>query len=129
MLLSSINIGVKKMGHFESANTDDPRLTPVQLKIVQAIDESLQRDGHSPSMQEIADGDWVVVRRQDSADNGDIVAAMVDSDTEEGKGATVKTYRRRDGHAWLIPHNPAFTPIPADNASIIGKVVAVLRRT
>jgi repressor LexA len=247
VLLSSIDIGVKKMGHFDSANSDDPRLTPVQLKIVQVIEESLRRDGHSPSMQEIADGaglastssvsyqlsklerqgvvareprrprtiklcrrpglvrrrfvstdrgpgqggdadgdalaqvpmmgriaagtgvtatelpdevlplprllvgygdlmmltvtgesmsgaaiadgDWVVVRRQDSADNGDIVAAMLDSDTEESKAATVKTYRRRDGHAWLIPHNPAFTPIPADNAGIIGKVVAVLRRT
>lgn len=233
------------MGHFDSPRSDDRRLTPVQLKIVQVIDESVQRDGHSPSMREIADGaglasvssvsyqlsrleeqgvisreprcprtiklrrrpgwvpparadrgpeqradageqalaavpmmgriaagipttaieraedvlplprmlvgygdlmmltvtgesmtgaaiadgDWVVVRRQDSADNGDIVAAMVDSDTEEGKAATVKTYRRRDGHAWLIPHNPAFTPFPADNATIVGKVVAVLRRT
>lgn len=235
------------MGHIDSPRSDDRRLTPVQLKIVQVIDETVQRAGHSPSMREIADGaglasvssvsyqlsrleeqgvitreprrprtiklrrrpgrmrprfadadrgpeehadasdqalaavpvmgriaagipttaaelpedvvplprmlvgygdlmmltvtgesmtgaaiadgDWVVVRRQASADNGDIVAAMVDSDTEEGKAATVKTYRRRDGHAWLIPHNPAFTPFPADNATIVGKVVAVLRRT
>jgi repressor LexA len=76
----------------------------------------------------IADGDWLVVRRQASAENGDIVAAMVDSDTADGSEATVKTYRRRDGHVWLIPHNPAFTPIPGDDATIIGKVVAVMRR-
>jgi repressor LexA len=76
----------------------------------------------------IADGDWLVVRRQASAENGDIVAAMVDSDTGDGAEATVKTFRRRDGHVWLIPHNPAFTPIPGDDAVIIGKVVAVMRR-
>ena len=76
----------------------------------------------------IADGDWLVVRRQASAENGDIVAAMVDSDTGDGAEATVKTFRRRDGHIWLIPHNPAFTPIPGDDAVIIGKVVAVMRR-
>jgi repressor LexA len=76
----------------------------------------------------IADGDWLVVRRQASAENGDIVAAMVDNDTGDGAEATVKTFRRRDGHVWLIPHNPAFTPIPGDDAVIIGKVVAVMRR-
>jgi repressor LexA len=76
----------------------------------------------------IADGDWLVVRRQVSAENGDIVAAMVDSDTGDGSEATVKTFRRRDGHVWLIPHNPAFMPIPGDDAVIIGKVVAVMRR-
>src|ERR1700712_1228097 len=48
----------------------------------------------------ITDGDWVVVRQQQVADNGDIVAAMIDGE------ATVKTYRRRDGHGWLLPHNP-----------------------
>jgi repressor LexA len=42
--------------------------------------------------------------------------------------ATVKTYRNRDGHVWLLPHNPAFDPIPGDNATIMGRVVAVLRR-
>jgi len=76
----------------------------------------------------IADGDWLVVRRQASAENGDIVAAMVESDAADGFEATVKTFRRRDGHVWLIPHNPAFTPIPGDDAVIIGKVVAVMRQ-
>jgi repressor LexA len=70
----------------------------------------------------IADGDWVVVRQQPVAENGDIVAALLDSE------ATVKTFKRSDGHVWLIPHNPAYTPILGDEASILGRVVAVLRR-
>jgi repressor LexA len=70
----------------------------------------------------ITDGDWVVVRQQQVAENGDIVAAMLDGE------ATVKTFKRSDGHVWLIPHNPAYTPILGDDASILGRVVAVLRR-
>jgi repressor LexA len=70
----------------------------------------------------IADGDWVVVRQQPVADNGDIVAAMIDGE------ATVKTYRRRDGHVWLLPHNPAYAPIPGDEATVLGRVVTVLRK-
>jgi repressor LexA len=70
----------------------------------------------------IADGDWVVVREQQVAENGEIIAAMIDGE------ATVKSYRRADGHIWLIPHNPAFTPIAGDGATILGKVVSVLRR-
>ena len=70
----------------------------------------------------ICDGDWVVVRQQPTAENGDIVAAMLDSE------ATVKTFKRRDGHVWLLPHNPAFEPIDGDHATILGKVTAVLRR-
>src|SRR6185312_11817208 len=56
----------------------------------------------------ICDGDWVVVRQQPVADNGDIVAAMIDGE------ATVKTFKRRDGRVWLLPHNPAYQPIPAE---------------
>ncbi len=70
----------------------------------------------------ICDGDWVVVRQQPTADNGDIVAAMLDHE------ATVKTFKRRDGKVWLLPHNPAFEPIDGDHATILGKVTAVLRR-
>jgi repressor LexA len=70
----------------------------------------------------IADGDWVVVRQQPNAENGDIVAAMLDGE------ATVKTFKRRDGHVWLMPHNPAFAPIPGDDAAILGRVVTVLRK-
>jgi repressor LexA len=70
----------------------------------------------------IADGDWVVVRQQPVAENGDIVAAMIDGE------ATVKTYKLSGEHIWLMPHNPAYTPIPGDDAAILGRVVAVLRR-
>src|SRR5215470_8747897 len=75
----------------------------------------------------IADGDWVVVRKQEDAENGEIVAAMI-KEGIEGE-ATVKTLRRAaDGHIWLMPHNPAYDPIPGDDAEILGRVVAVLRR-
>ncbi len=70
----------------------------------------------------ICDGDWVVVRQQHAAENGDIVAALL------GDEATVKTLKRRDGHVWLMPHNPAYAPILGDEATIMGKVVSVLRR-
>src|ERR1700735_5566268 len=70
----------------------------------------------------IADGDWVVIRQQPVAENGDIVAAMI------GGEATVKTFKRSSDHVWLMPHNPAYTPIPGDEAEILGRVVAVLRR-
>lgn len=70
----------------------------------------------------ITDGDWVVVRQQPDAENGDIVAAMIEGE------ATVKTFKRKDGHIWLMPHNEAYEPIPGDDATILGKVVAVLRR-
>ena len=76
----------------------------------------------------ITDGDWVVVRRESDIENGDIVAAMIESDTSADPEATVKTFKKRDGHVWLIPHNPAYVPILGDNATIVGKVVAVLRR-
>jgi repressor LexA len=70
----------------------------------------------------ICDGDWVVVRRQPTADNGEIVAALLDDE------ATVKTLTRRDGHTWLLPHNPAYSPIDGDHATILGRVVSVIRR-
>jgi len=69
----------------------------------------------------ICDGDWIVVRQQKTAENGEIVAAMLDDE------ATVKVFQRRDGHVWLLPRNSAFAPILGDHAEILGKVVAVLR--
>ncbi|KGM13316.1 transcriptional repressor LexA [Cellulomonas bogoriensis] len=69
----------------------------------------------------ICDGDWVVVRRQPVAENGEIVAAMI------GEEATVKTFSRKDGHVWLLPHNPAYSPIAGDEATVLGRVVTVLR--
>ena len=81
----------------------------------------LKVSGESMIDAAICDGDWVVVRSQATADNGDIVAAMLDGE------ATVKTFRQRDGHTWLLPRNSAFEPILGDDATVLGKVVAVLR--
>ena len=82
----------------------------------------LQVRGESMIEAAIADGDWVVVRQQPTADNGDIVAAMLDGE------ATVKTFSRKDGHVWLLPHNADYAPIDGDQATILGRVTAVLRR-
>ncbi|MFJ1936838.1 transcriptional repressor LexA [Kitasatospora sp. NPDC088160] len=79
-------------------------------------------DSMSGTGASIEDGDTVVVRRQPLAENGDTVAAMIDGE------ATVKRLKREAGRIWLIPHNPAYQPINGDNATILGKVVAVLRR-
>ncbi len=70
----------------------------------------------------ICDGDWVAIRRQPVAENGEVVAAMIDGE------ATVKTFKRRDGEIWLLPQNSAYQPIPGGNATILGRVVAVMRR-
>ena len=82
----------------------------------------LKVSGESMIDAAICDGDWVVIRSQPTADNGDIVAAMLDNE------ATVKTFKRKDGKVWLMPHNEAFDPIDGDHATILGKVTAVLRR-
>jgi repressor LexA len=82
----------------------------------------LRVSGDSMVEAAICDGDWVVVRQQPVAENGDIVAAMIDGE------ATIKTFRRRDGHVWLVPANPHYDPIPADEAAVLGRVVTVLRR-
>ena len=70
----------------------------------------------------ICDGEYVVVRQQPNAENGEIVAAMIDGE------ATVKTLSRKAGEVWLLPHNAAYEPIDGREASILGKVVTVLRR-
>jgi repressor LexA len=70
----------------------------------------------------ICSGDYVVVRQQPTAENGEIVAAMLDGE------ATVKTFQRKDGRVWLLPHNDAYDPIDGTHATILGKVTAVLRR-
>ncbi|WP_402375271.1 transcriptional repressor LexA [Isoptericola rhizosphaerae] len=69
----------------------------------------------------ICDGDWVVVRRQNVAEQGEIVAAMLDGE------ATVKTFKQTGGHTWLMPQNSAYDPISGDEAQVLGRVVAVLR--
>ena len=69
----------------------------------------------------ICDGDWVVIRRQPVAENGEIVAAMIEGE------ATVKVLQRKDGHTLLLPRNSEYRPIPADDAEVLGRVVTVLR--
>jgi repressor LexA len=74
----------------------------------------------------IFSGDWVVVRPLfQTPQNGDIVAATIDGVELEG---TVKTYKKVGRRVWLMPQNPAHTPIPGDKAKFAGKVIAVLRR-
>lgn len=70
----------------------------------------------------ICHGDKVVVRKQDDAQNGEIVAALL------GEEATVKTLKRKDGHVWLMPANPNYEPINGDHAKILGRVVTVMRK-
>ena len=82
----------------------------------------LEVRGESMVDAAICDGDWVVIRQSQTADNGEIVAAMIDGE------ATVKTFRRKDGHVLLMPHNAAYEPIPGDDAVILGRVVTVLRK-
>ena len=82
----------------------------------------LRVSGDSMIDAAICDGDWVVVRRQNTAENGEIVAALIDGE------ATVKTLQRRGGTVWLLPHNDAYEPIDGTGATILGKVTTVLRR-
>ena len=82
----------------------------------------LEVRGDSMIEAAICDGDYVVVRREQTASNGDIVAALLDDE------ATVKTFQRKDGNVWLLPHNPAYDPIDGNHATILGRVTAVLRR-
>jgi repressor LexA len=82
----------------------------------------LEVKGESMIDAAICDGDFVVIREQKTAENGEMVAAMIDGE------ATVKVFRQRDGHTWLLPRNSAFEPILADEATILGKVVTVLRK-
>jgi repressor LexA len=82
----------------------------------------LQVVGDSMIDLAITDGDWVAVRQQPDAENGDVVAAMIEGE------ATVKTFKRTQEHVWLVPHNESYEPILGDEATILGKVVAVLRR-
>ncbi|MDO9457265.1 transcriptional repressor LexA [Nocardioides sp.] len=82
----------------------------------------LEVTGESMIDAAICDGDFVVIRQEQTADNGEIVAAMIDGE------ATVKTLQRKDGKVWLLPHNPAFDPIDGTHATILGVVTAVLRK-
>jgi repressor LexA len=128
----------------ESASTDKTRFIPlvgsiaagVPITADQQVEETLplpeslvgkgdlfmlKVKGESMIDAAICDGDYVVVRQQKDANNGEIVAAMIDGE------ATVKTFSRKSGHIWLLPANDDFAPIDGDNCEILGKVTAVLR--
>ena len=128
----------------ESATTDKTRFIPlvgsiaagVPITADQQVEETLplpeslvgkgdlfmlKVKGESMIDAAICDGDYVVIRQQKDANNGEIVAAMIDGE------ATVKTFSRKSGHIWLLPANDDFAPIDGDNCEILGKVTAVLR--
>jgi len=128
----------------DSASTDKTRFIPlvgsiaagVPITADQQVEETLplpeslvgkgdlfmlKVKGESMIDAAICDGDYVVIRQQKDANNGEIVAAMIDGE------ATVKTFSRKSGHIWLLPANDDFAPIDGDNCEILGKVTAVLR--
>jgi repressor LexA len=128
----------------EGAHTDKTRFIPlvgsiaagVPITADQQVEETLplpeslvgkgdlfmlKVKGESMIDAAICDGDYVVVRQQKDAQNGDIVAAMIDGE------ATVKTFSRKGGHIWLLPANNDFAPIDGDSCEVLGKVTAVLR--
>jgi repressor LexA len=116
-------LGEIAAGYPRDANQSVEDVFPLPKQLVGEGDLFLLKVvGDSMIDAAIADGDWVVVREQQVAENGEIIAAMIEGE------ATVKSYRMSDGHIWLIPHNPAFAPIQGDRATILGKVVSVLRR-
>lgn len=128
----------------EGAHTDKTRFIPlvgsiaagVPITADQQVEETLplpeslvgkgdlfmlKVKGESMINAAICDGDYVVIRQQKDANNGDIVAAMINGE------ATVKTFSRKNGHIWLLPANDDFAPIDGDNCEVLGKVTAVLR--
>ena len=128
----------------ESATTDKTRFIPlvgsiaagVPITADQQVEETLplpeslvgkgdlfmlKVKGESMINAAICDGDYVVIRQQKDANNGDIVAAMIDGE------ATVKTFSRKSGHIWLLPANDDFAPIDGDQCEVLGIVTAVLR--
>ena len=128
----------------EGAHTDKTRFIPlvgsiaagVPITADQQVEETLplpeslvgkgdlfmlKVKGESMINAAICDGDYVVIRQQKDANNGDIVAAMIDGE------ATVKTFSRKGGHIWLLPANDDFAPIDGDQCEVLGIVTAVLR--
>jgi repressor LexA len=100
---------------------EDELTLPVSL-VGRGVLFALRVKGDSMVEAAICDGDLVVVRQQQTADNGEIVAALLDGE------ATVKVLRRGSNGVELVPRNPAYDVIPGNEATILGKVVSVLRR-
>lgn len=87
-----------------------------ELYMLQVVGDSMQDAG-------ILNGDWVIIRSQSVAEEGEFVAALLD-----GEEATVKEFHRDSSGVWLLPHNEAYSPIKGDEAEIMGKVVSVFRK-
>ena len=105
------------------ADENETETFPLPRELVGDGDLFLLRvKGDSMIDAAICDGDFVVIRSQQTAENGEIVAALLDDE------ATVKTLSRRDGHVWLLPANDSYAPIPGDDARVMGKVVSVFRK-
>lgn len=102
-------------------NIADQMMLPVEL-LGQGDHFILIVQGTSMINIGILDGDYVVVRQQQTADNGEIIVAMIEDE------ATVKRFYAEDGHFRLQPENDAMDPIIVDDVSVLGKVVALLRR-
>ena len=108
-----------------------PILAEESIEAIYPLPKELVGDGELFMLEVVGDsmidaaichGDKVVVRKQDDAQNGEIVAALL------GDEATVKTLKRKDGHVWLMPANPNYEPINGDHAKILGRVVTVMRK-
>jgi len=108
-----------------------PILAEERIEEIFPLPKSLVGDGELFLLEVVGDsmidaaicsGDYVVVRQQPTAENGEIVAALLDGE------ATVKTFQRKNGKVWLLPHNAAYEPIDGTHATILGKVTTVLRR-
>lgn len=82
---------------------------------------ALKVSGESMIEAGIMDGDIIIVQKEDVAENGEIVVAMVDD------CATVKSFFRENGHFRLQPRNPNMEPIIVDDCTILGKVISVMR--
>ena len=108
-----------------------PILAEESIEAIYPLPKELVGDGELFMLEVVGDsmidaaichGDKVVVRKQNDAQNGEIVAALL------GDEATVKTLKRKDGHVWLMPANPNYEPINGDHAKILGRVVTVMRK-
>ncbi len=104
-------------------NIEDTFALPRQIAGKNASD-LFMLEVHGDSMVDaaICDGDWVVVRQQSTAANGEIVAALLDGE------ATVKVFKQKDGQTWLLPRNSSYDPIDGTHAQIQGKVISVIRK-
>ena len=109
--------------HTRYGAPDVVRIREIEAPVPQANEVFLlEVSGDSMIDAAICDGDYVVIQQEQTAENGEIVAALVDGE------ATVKTLQRKGGQVWLLPHNEAYDPIDGTNATILGVVTTVLRR-